>query len=79
MSGNVHNELKGTVGVKLSAHMKETEDRVQQILKKDPVPSIVRLVQQLGVSWSTAYHKEDIGLFPYKVLVLQKYTAFRKQ
>ncbi len=41
---------------------------------------LTRLAQQLGVLKTTTYRilRADIGLFPYKVHVVQKLSAFNK-
>ncbi len=78
---SVLDDLKGKVGAKSSVRMEEVEDEARQLLKEDPCLSIAKLAQRLGASWSTTYHfvRNDIGLFPYKVQVLQKLTQFSKE
>ncbi len=49
-------------------------------MKENRRASLTRLAQQLGVSKTTTYRilREDIGLFPYKVHVVQKLSVFNK-
>ncbi len=66
------------VGVKQNVRTKEVEGKAQQILKKDPLVSILHVALQLSifVVHNMLYHMQKHSLFLYKVQVLQKLAAF---
>ncbi len=80
-TGSVHDNQATNVGVKQTARTNENKEAVRTLLKENPRTSINQLAQQIGVLWSSTYRlmREDIGLFPYKVQVLQKLTVFSRQ
>jgi hypothetical protein len=80
-TGSVLDQLKGNVGAKRTARTEEAEQSARAILQEDPRVSISRLAQRLGVSWSTTYRivRGDIGLFPYKIHILQQLTELNKE
>ncbi len=70
---------KGKVGAKRTVR-KEKKKEACALIKENPQASLTCLAQQLGVSKTMTYHilREDIGLFPYKVHIVQKLSAFNK-
>ncbi len=78
-TSSVLDDKKGKVGAKWTAR-KEEKEEARALVKENPCVSLTRLAQQLGILKTTTYHilREDIGLFPYKVHVVQKLSAFSK-
>ncbi len=71
---------KGKVGSKWTVQTEEKKEEARALVKENLWASLTHLAQQLGVSKTTTYRilRGDIGLFPYKVHVVQKLSAIDK-
>ncbi len=80
-TGSVHDNKRGKVGPKWSAHTPETVERARQILKESPAKSVRRIAQKACVLKSSLHRivKEELHLYPYKIQMLHTLTLFSKQ
>ncbi len=80
-TGSALDDKRGKVCAKQSARTQANIGTAQEILKATPQMSLNQAAQELGVSYSMVQRivREDLGLHPYKLQMLQSLTPFLKQ
>ncbi len=80
-TGSVLNDKRSKVGAKRSARAPVNIGTLREILEATPQTSLNQVAQELSVSYSTVQRivREDLGLYPYKLHMLQSVTSFSKQ